>query len=71
MGLVPTGPDAAAVSAVAAEAAGSFLKGTAIERQAAAVALGHEGFKELLAKVHIGFSWSPCLCVSVYDDTLQ
>jgi hypothetical protein len=55
MGLVPTGPDAAAVSAVAAEAAGSFLKGTAIERQAAAVALGPEGFKELLAKVTIGY----------------
>lgn len=51
MGLVPSGPNAAAVAAVAAEAAASFLKGTAIERQAAAVALGPEGFRELLAKV--------------------
>lgn len=52
-GLVPTGPDAAAVAAVAAEASASFLKGTAAERQAAAVALGPDGFAALLSKVGV------------------
>jgi hypothetical protein len=50
-GLVPAGPEAATVAAVAAEAASSFLKGTAEARQAAAVALGPEGFAAVLKKV--------------------
>lgn len=52
-GLVPAGPEAATVAAVAAEAASSFLKGTAFARQAAAVALGPEGFAAMLKKVRL------------------
>jgi hypothetical protein len=54
--LVRAGPEAATVAAVAAEAASSFLKGTAESRQAAAVALGPEGFAAVLRKVRRWFA---------------
>lgn len=50
-GLIPAGPQAADMGAVASEAAAPFHKGVAAERQAAAVALGPEGFAALLDKV--------------------
>jgi hypothetical protein len=51
VGLLPTRPEALAAAAVAAEAAAPFLGGTGAERQAAAVALGPEGFAALAQKV--------------------
>jgi hypothetical protein len=61
-GLIPAGPQAAAMAAVAAEAAAPFHKGVAAERQAAAVALGPDGFAALLNKVGWWLTFTAACC---------